>query len=153
MKLKSKHLVEILKNISDIDYLCTKNQLHKLLSESLDNNNIITLSAEHILFINTLCSKESNIKKYLQKEGLIEEEDKNPFKKDLSSEDIKDLNNVLRNTFDGNPLGICESAGENIVTGERRELEKRSLYVIPGYQVILHNTKYGGTVIEIKKRD
>jgi len=75
MKLKSKHLVEILKNISDIEYLYTKNQLYKLLSESLDNNNTITLSAEHVSLIDKLCSKESNIKEYLQKESVFNKEE------------------------------------------------------------------------------
>ena len=120
--------------------------------ENVFQDEIVLSKIQEAALISIL-ERYPRVKELFIKEGLIEEEDKNPFKKDLSSEDIKDLNNVLRNTFDGNPLGICGSAMGNIVTGERRELEKRSLYVIPGYEVILHNTKYGGTVIEIKKRD
>lgn len=89
-------------------------------------------------------------------EGIIEEEDRNPFKKDLSCEDINNLDNVLHNTlyntFEEIPLSICYGAENNILTGERRDLRKRALYVIPGYEVILHTTKYAGTVIELRKK-
>lgn len=92
------------------------------------------------------------VKDLFIEEGLIEEEDKNPFKKDLSTSDINNLQNTLDNTFEGRPLAISYGAENDILTGERRDLRKRALYVIPGYEVILHTTKRAGTVIELRKK-
>ena len=96
------------------------------------------------------------VKDLFIEEGIIEEEDRNPFKKDLSCEDIDNLDNVLQNalynTFEERPLSICYDAENNILTGERRDLRKRALYVISGYEVILHTTKHAGTVIELRKK-
>ena len=86
------------------------------------------------------------------KEGLIEEEDKNPFKKDLSYEDINNLNNTLYRVLGGEFIYVANNACSNIITGGRRDLQKRSLYVIPEYEVLLHTTTFGGKVIEIKKK-
>jgi hypothetical protein len=92
------------------------------------------------------------VKDLFIKEGLIKEEDRNPFKKDLSYDDINNLNTVLHNVFEGNPLSVCHGAGNNILTGERGDLYKRAFYAFGGYEVLLHPTKYGGTVIELRKK-
>ena len=86
-------------------------------------------------------------------EGLIEEEDKNPFKKDLSTENIKDLNSVLYRVLGGGAMCIATDTCSSIMTGEKKDLYKRAFYVFSNYEILLHPTKYGGTVIEIKKRD
>jgi hypothetical protein len=92
------------------------------------------------------------VKDLFIKEGLIKEKDRNPFREDLSCEDIKNLNTVLHNIFEGQPLGICYDAVNNITTGAREDLGKRALYVIPGYEVLLHTTTFDGTIIELRKK-
>ena len=92
------------------------------------------------------------VKDLFIKEGIIEEEDRNPFKKDLSCEDIDNLDNVLHNIFEGQSMSVTYGAEKNITTGPRRGLRGRSLYVISGYEVILHTTKNAGTVIELRKK-
>jgi hypothetical protein len=111
----------------------------------------IILSKIQEATLNNMLKDYPLVKDLFIKEGLIEE-DRNPFKKDLSYDDINNLNTVLHNVFEGKPLDICYDAGNNIITGERRDLYKRALYVIPGYEVLLHPTKYGGTVIELRKK-
>ena len=69
MKLKSKHLVEILKNISDYHY--GKPMLYRMLSESLDNDNIINTSHEEDILINNILNEYPSLKEYLQKEGVF----------------------------------------------------------------------------------
>ena len=142
MKLKSKHLVEILKNISDIEYLYPKNQLYKLLSESLDNNNIITLSIEHISLIGELCTKKSNIKKYLQKEGVFNKE--NVFSKAIST--IGDLFSESNED-----IQIGYAGCNHIKTGKRDDLKNRSLYVHDTIEIIIHECETG-TIIEFVKK-
>lgn len=112
---------------------------------------ILSKSQEDVL--NNMLKDYPLVKELFIKEGLIEEEDRNPFRKDLSREDINNLNTALRNIFEGQPLSVCHCAGNNIITGERGDLRKRVLYVIPGYEVILHPTKYVGTVIELQKSE
>lgn len=143
MKLKSKHLVEILKNISDYHY--GKSILYRLLSDSLDNNNIITLSAEHVSLINRLCSKESNIKKYLQKEGVFNKE--NVFSKDIST--IGDLFSESNED-----IQIGYAGCNHIKTGKRDDLRNRSLYVHDTIEIIIHECEYEtGTIIEFVKKE
>ncbi len=145
MKLKSKHLVEILKNISDIEYLYTKNQLYKLLSESLDNNNTITLSAEHVSLIDKLCSKESNIKEYLQKESVFNKE--NIFSKDIG---------IIGDLYIYNTIEIAKQTTKCIKTGERPDLMGRALFISKNIEIILHECSFGntslGTIIEFVKK-
>lgn len=146
MKLKSKHLVEILKNISDIEYLYTKNQLYKLLSESLDNNNTITLSAEHVSLIDKLCSKESNIKEYLQKESVFNKE--NIFSKDIG---------IIGDLYIYNTIEIAKQTTKCIKTGERPDLMGRALFISKNIEIILHECSIGntslGTIIEFLKKE
>jgi hypothetical protein len=146
MKLKSKHLVEILKNISDTEYLYTKNQLYKLLSESLDNNNIITLSAEHTLLIDKLCSKEFIIKEYLQKEGVFNKEN-------MFSENLKSIGDL----FIPSTIEIAKYTTEYISTGRRSDLKGRALFIHNTVEIILHKCSMGdtsfGTIIEFVKKE
>lgn len=96
------------------------------------------------------------VKDLFIEEGIIEEEDRNPFKKDLSCEDIDNLDivldNVLHNIFEGQSMSVTYGAEKNILTGERRDLRRRSLYVGAGYEVLLHTTTFDGTIIELRKR-
>lgn len=96
------------------------------------------------------------VKDLFIEEGIIEEEDRNPFKKDLSCEDIDNLDivldNVLHNIFEGQAMSVTYGAEKNITTGPRRELRRRSLYVGAGYEVLLHTTKNAGTIIELRKK-
>ena len=96
------------------------------------------------------------VKDLFIEEGIIEEEDRNPFKKDLSCEDIDNLDivldNVLHNIFEGQAMSVTYGAENNILTGERRDLRRRSLYVGAGYEVLLHTTRFDGTIIELRKR-
>jgi hypothetical protein len=112
----------------------------------------IVLSKSQEATLNNMLKDYPLVKDLFIKEGLIEE-DRNPFKKDLSCEDIKNLNTVLHNVFEVKPLAICYGAENNILTGERGDLYKRALYVIPGYEVLLHTTKHAGTVIELQKSE
>ena len=112
----------------------------------------IILSKIQEATLNNMLKDYPLAKELFIKEGLIQEEDRNPFKKDLSTNDINNLQNALDNTFEGSPLAISYGAENNILTGERRDLRKRALYVISGYEVILHTTKYAGTVIELRKK-
>ena len=116
----------------------------------------IILSKIQEATLNNMLKDYPLVKDLFIEEGIIEEEDRNPFKKDLSCEDIDNLDNVLHNalynTFEERPLSICYDAENNILTGERRDLRKRALYVISGYEVILHTTKHAGTVIELRKK-
>jgi hypothetical protein len=101
MKLKSKDLVEILKNISDYHY--GKPMLYRMLSESLDNDNIINTSHEEDILINNILNEYPSLKEYLQKEGVFNKE--NAFSKDLGS--IGDL-------FIVNTIEIAKFATEDI---------------------------------------
>ena len=112
----------------------------------------IILSKIQEATLNNMLKDYPLAKELFIKEGLIQEEDRNPFKKDLSTNDINNLQNALDNTFEGGPLVISCDAENNILTGERRDLRKRALYVISGYEVILHTTKHAGTVIELRKK-
>lgn len=112
----------------------------------------IVLSKIQEATLNNMLKDYPLAKELFIKEGLIQEEDRNPFKKDLSTSDINNLQNALDNTFEGRLLAICYDAENNILTGERRDLRKRALYVISGYEVILHTTKYAETVIELRKK-
>lgn len=86
----------------------------------------------------------------------MSEEDRNPFKKDLSCEDIDNLDivldNVLHNIFKGQSMSVTYGAEKNITTGPRRGLRRRSLYVGAGYEVLLHTTRFDGTIIELRKK-
>lgn len=112
----------------------------------------IVLSKIQEATLNNMLKDYPLVKDLFIKEGLIQEKDRNPFRKDLSYDDINNLNTVLCNVFEGKPLGICYDAGNNIITGGRKDLEKRSLYVIPGYEVLLHTTIFDGTIIELRKK-
>ena len=112
----------------------------------------IILSEIQEATLNNMLKDYPLTKELFIKGGLIQEEDRNPFKKDLSTNDINNLQNALYNTFEGRPLTICYGAGNNILTGKRRDLQKRALYVPYGYEVILHTTKHAGTVIELRKK-
>lgn len=112
----------------------------------------IILSKIQEATLNNMLKDYPLAKELFIKEGLIQEEDRNPFKKDLSINDINNLQNALDNTFEGRPLAISYGAENNILTGERRDLRKRALYVMSSYEVILHTTKRAGTVIELRKK-
>ena len=112
----------------------------------------IILSKIQEATLNNMLKDYPLAKELFIKEGLIQEEDRNPFKKDLSTNDINNLQNALDNTFEGGPLAISYGAENNILTGERRDLRRRSLYVGAGYEVLLHTTKNAGTVIELRKK-
>lgn len=112
----------------------------------------IILSKIQEATLNNMLKDYPLAKELFIKEGLIQKEDRNPFKKDLSTSDINNLQNTLDNTFKGRPLAISHGAENDILTGERRDLRNRALYVISDYEVILHTTKRAGTVIELRKK-
>lgn len=74
------------------------------------------------------------------------------FLKILELEDIDNLDNVLHNIFEGQSMSVTYGAEKNITTGPRRGLRRRSLYVGAGYEVLLHTTRFDGTIIELRKR-
>ena len=49
-------------------------------------------------------------------------------------------------------MSVTYGAEKNITTGPRRGLRRRSLYVGAGYEVLLHTTRFDGTIIELRKR-
>jgi hypothetical protein len=144
MKLKSKHLVEILKNISDYHY--GKPMLYRMLSESLDNDNIINTSHEEDILINNILNEYPSLKEYLQKEGVFNKE--NVFSKDLES--IGDL-------FIENTIAIAKYSAECINTGKRPDLERRALFIHNTVEIILHECsereEFLGTIIEFVKKE
>jgi hypothetical protein len=144
MKLKSKHLVEILKNISNYHY--GKPMLYRMLSESLDNDNIINTSHEEDILINNILNEYPSLKEYLQKEGVFNKE--NVFPKDLES--IGDL-------FIDNTIEIAKYTTEDIKTGKRPDLKGRALFIHNTVEIILHKCSMGdtsfGTIIEFVKKE
>ena len=144
MKLKSKHLVEILKNISEYHY--AKPRLYRLLSDSLDNNNIITLAKNDEDLISSICNENITITMYLQKGGVFNKE--NIFSKDIGN---------MGDLYVYNTIEIAKYATEYIKTGQRPDLVKRALFISKDVEIILHECgkgeNFSGTVIEFVKKE
>lgn len=119
--------------------------------ENVFQDEIVLSKIQEATLINML-KKYPPVKDLFIEEGIIEEEDKNPFKKDLSCEDLNNLRQALYDTFNGQSVDVSYGSEMNIVAGPRDDLRERSLYVDKDYEVILHPTKYEGTVIEIRKK-
>lgn len=144
MKLKSKHLVEILKNISDYHY--GKPMLYRMLSESLDNDNIINTSHEEDILINNILNEYPSLKEYLQKEGVFNKE--NIFSKDIG---------IIGDLYIYNTIEIAKQTTKYIKTGERPDLMGRALFISKNIEIILHECSIGntslGTIIEFVKKE
>ena len=144
MKLKSKHLVEILKNISDYHY--GKPMLYRMLSESLDNDNIINTSHEEDILINNILNEYPSLKEYLQKESVFNKE--NIFSKDIG---------IIGDLYIYNTIEIAKYSAEYIKTGRRSDLKGRALFIHNTVEIILHECSKGntslGTIIEFVKKE
>ena len=111
---------------------------------------ILSKSQEDVL--NNMLKDYPLVKELFIKEGLIEEEDRNPFRKDLSRDDITNLNSALYKVLGDRGMCIATDTCNSIMTGEKPDLYKRAFYAFSGYEVLLHPTKYEGTVIELRKK-
>ena len=144
MKLKSKHLVEILKNISEYHY--AKPRLYRLLSDSLDNNNIITLAKNDEDLISSICNENVITALYLGREGVFNKE--NIFSKDIG---------IIGDLYIYNTIEIAKQTTKCIKTGERPDLMRRALYISKDVEIILHECSIGntslGTIIEFVKKE
>lgn len=104
MKLTRKFIREYCYADDIRNYLCYIASLpHNIVQDE------ITLSDNEKASLMNILNKYPCSKKFFIKEGLIEEEeDKNPFKKDLSTNDINNLQNVLYNIFESYMLRCRE---------------------------------------------
>ncbi len=85
--------------------------------ENIFQDEIVLSKIQEATLINKV-KDHPRVKDLFIEEGLIEEEDKNPFKKDLSYEDINNLNNTLYRVLGGEFIYVTSNACSNIITAK-----------------------------------
>ncbi len=146
MKLTRKFIREACLPVKIYSYLIN-------IASTLENvfQDEIVLSKIQEATLNNMLKDYPLVKDLFIKEGLIEE-DRNPFKKNISREEYHNLNSELYKVLGDRGMCIATDTCNSIMIGEKPDLYKRAFYAFSGYEVLLHPTKYGGTVIELRKK-